>query len=94
MINHCLCNYHHSSGLIDTLHAADELKAKINGFLDNKPEDLVAQIRNIYETYLRPSSPSYIPLDTHQVASIAKGKAYDRQTDTLALNTLNYHCQL
>ena len=66
--------------------AVDELKAKINGFLDNKPEDLVAQIQTIYETYLCPSSPSYIPLDPHQVSAIADSKHMtDRQVVMLAL---------
>jgi hypothetical protein len=65
--------------------AADDLKAKINGFLDNKPEDLIDQIQNIYETYLCPLSPSYIPLDPHHVSSIANGKyRTNRHTHTHA----------
>ena len=60
--------------MIYTMFIADDLKQKVGGIDAGKAQDAVAQVENLYQTYLVPSSHSYLELDQSEVAKIATGQ--------------------
>ncbi len=59
--------------MLSSLPPAGDLKQKVSIFEVEEAQAIIGQVKDLYDTYLLPSSPSYLSLDRVEVEKIAGG---------------------